>query len=81
MLTLIITAAVIAYLGSLYLWPYAPCRWCKGRGTNRGSTRRRFGDCRWCGGTRRRQRLGSRTVHRAVRSAVGYRSRRGDKRS
>lgn len=61
-----------------YFWPYAPCRWCKGAGTNRGSSRKRFGDCRWCGGTRKRQVFGSKAVHRAVRSARSAWSSRRD---
>lgn len=75
----VILAVVVGavYLVSLYLWPWAPCRWCAGRGTNRGSTRRRFGECRFCRGSRRRQRIGSRAIHRAVRSSAAYRRNRG----
>lgn len=74
----VIGAAAVAWAVRAYFWPYAPCRWCKGSGTNRGSSRKRFGDCRWCHGTRKRQVLGSRTLHRAVRGAVAYRRNRKD---
>ena len=44
---------------SLYLWPYARCRWCRGRkgkGTSFGSTKGRWGDCWRCGGKGQRLR-------------------------
>jgi DnaJ-class molecular chaperone len=72
---LILAAAIAGYLAHLYLHPFAPCRKCSGKGTNRGSSRRAFGHCRRCKGTRTRQRLGSRALHRAVRSIVAYRSK------
>jgi hypothetical protein len=56
------------WLVRAWLWPFAPCRRCKGSKTNRGSTRKRFGNCRRCGGSGYRQVLGSRTVHKAVRA-------------
>jgi hypothetical protein len=35
----------------LRFWPYAPCRWCRGRkGNNLGSGRGRWGNCSRCGG-------------------------------
>ncbi len=52
-----------------------------GQGTNRGSTRKRHGTCRRCNGTRHVQRLGSRTVHRAIGTAVKYRNDRKDSKS
>jgi DnaJ-class molecular chaperone len=70
---LIIGGLAAAYVVSLYLWPYRPCPRCDGKGTNRGSSRRRFGKCKRCDGTRSVQRTGSRQVHRAVRGAVRYR--------
>jgi len=51
-------------VGSLYLWPFAPCWKCEGSGRNPGSKRKRYGQCRRCGGAGRRIRLGARTVHR-----------------
>ena len=70
---------LIAWAVSLYLWPFGPCRRCSGSGTSRGSNRKRFGDCGRCGGTRRRQRLGSKTVHRIVRDTIKYRNDRKDR--
>jgi DnaJ-class molecular chaperone len=78
MLILLITGTVLAYAVSLYFWPMRPCRRCGGRGTNPGSNRRRFGACKRCGGSRSVQRLGSRTVHRAIRGAArSARDRKG----
>ena len=78
-LFLIGCAVALAWVISLYLWPFAPCRRCSGKGTNAGSNRKRFGDCKGCGGTRRRQRPGSKTVHRVVRDMIKYRRDRKDK--
>jgi hypothetical protein len=63
-----VAVAVLAALWLLraWLWPYAPCRRCKGTGKNAGSTGRRFGTHRRCKGTGRRVRLGARTVHRVI---------------
>jgi hypothetical protein len=63
---LVLAALAVVWLVRAWLWPFAPCRWCKGRKTNRGSTRKRFGNCRRCGGTGHRIRFGARTVHRAI---------------
>jgi DnaJ-class molecular chaperone len=73
MLILLITGGAVAYAVSLYFWPMRPCRRCGGKGTNRGSNRRRFGTCRRCKGSRSVQRIGSRAVHRAVRGTSAYR--------
>jgi hypothetical protein len=43
---------------------YARCRTCTGKGTNAGSSRRRFGTCRRCEGSGRRERLGTRLIFR-----------------
>jgi hypothetical protein len=72
-LFLIACAAVLAWLGSLYLWPFGLCGKCQGSGRNAGSNRKRFGDCPRCAGSGRRQRLGSTTVHRMVRDTITYR--------
>ena len=78
MLILLITGGAVLYAASLYWWPMRPCRRCGGRGTNRGSSKRRFGTCRRCKGSRSVQRIGSRAVHRAVRGAVrSARDRKG----
>jgi hypothetical protein len=71
-LFLLITAALAAWTVRAYFWPFAACRRCKGTKTSRGSTRKRFGTCGRCGGTGTRQVLGSKSVHRAVRSLIAY---------
>jgi hypothetical protein len=68
LLAVIGAATATWWLVRAWLWPFAPCRRCKGSKTNRGSTRKRFGNCKRCGGSGYRQVLGSKTVHRAVRS-------------
>jgi hypothetical protein len=80
-LFLITVAAIACYAISLYAWPFRPCPRCQGKGTNRGSNARRHGMCKRCGGTRHVQRLGSKTVHRAVRSIISYRKTRKDGKS
>jgi hypothetical protein len=60
--------AVLAacWLIRAWLWPFGPCRGCKGTGKNIGSTGRRYGTHRRCNETGKRVRLGARTVHRAI---------------
>jgi hypothetical protein len=58
-------AVIVAAFGwwrlSLHFWPYAPCRWCRGRkGNNLGSRRGRWGSCSRCGGKGKRVRWGAR---------------------
>ena len=48
-LILLILAGSIGYGIWAYSHPWRPCPWCKGKGSNRGSTRRRSGRCRLCG--------------------------------
>ncbi len=71
-LFLLIVAALAAWTVRAYIWPFANCRRCKGAKTNRGSSKKRFGTCSRCGGSGTRQVLGSRAVHRAVRSLIAY---------
>lgn len=66
---LIVLIAALAWALSLYAHPFTGCRACGGTGLNKGSTGKRFGMCKACGGSKRRQRRGSRTLHRWVRSA------------
>jgi hypothetical protein len=75
--TLLLLGVLVSagWLVSLWRWPFAPCRACSGKGTNSGSSRKRFGLCRKCGGTRRRERLGARYVNRAVRAAWNRRKK------
>lgn len=79
-MTLLEVALILlaAWVVRAYFWPYARCRRCQGRKTNKGSGRKRFGLCKKCGGSGSRQVLGSRTVHRAVRSARSSWSARRD---
>ena len=64
--------AVAVWAVRAYFWPFARCRRCKGSKTNPGSSKKRFGVCKRCGGTGSRQVLGSRHLHRAVRSLIAY---------
>jgi hypothetical protein len=66
----------LAWVFCAWRWPFAPCWSCSGRKTNRGSTRRRYGRCRRCDGSGMRQVTGSKTLHRAIRSAARYRDNR-----
>jgi hypothetical protein len=52
------------YLVSVRIWPYAPCRLCKGSRTNAGSNHQRWGLCVQCGGSGRRERFGARLFSR-----------------
>ena len=69
MLVLVGLGALGAWALSLYAHPFGPCRKCKATGVNKGSGGKRFGVCKACGGSRRKQRLGSRTLHRWIQSA------------
>jgi hypothetical protein len=51
----------------IYYHPFGPCRSCKGKGTNAGSTKKRLGRCGRCGGGRVTQRMGSRALHKVIR--------------
>jgi hypothetical protein len=70
--------ALVVWVVSLYLWPFAHCLKCQGSGKNRGSKTRgrgRYGQCRRCKGTGRRNRIGAKTVHRG-RVSLAERRRR-----
>ena len=69
MSTLIVIVLVLGAgrLGFIYYHPFGSCRACKGKGTNRGSTKKRLGRCSRCGGTRLTQRMGSRALHKVIR--------------
>jgi DnaJ-class molecular chaperone len=64
--TLLVIAALAAWVGWLYLAPFGRCGKCGGAGTVK-SGKRRVKVCPRCKGRRRVQRRGSRTVHRAAR--------------
>lgn len=65
---LVVLIGALAWLVSLYIHPFTQCGRCSGTGLNKGSTGKRWGTCKACGGSRRKQRLGSRTLHRWIRS-------------
>ena len=70
----VLGGAFVVWAVWAYYHPFGPCRKCKRRrGRNAGSTSRRWGKCGRCGGNGQVQVLGSRMVHRAVRS---FRSKR-----
>jgi hypothetical protein len=62
---LIALLAVGAWLLSLYVRPFSRCPRCLGRGNMTRGNRRPV--CPLCHGLRRRQRIGSRTVHQLAR--------------
>lgn len=66
----------VCWAVSLYLWPFATCGRCRGKRTNAGSNRKRWGACKRCGGTGQRQRLGSKAVHRIARHHPYHRKRK-----
>ena len=70
-LALLALAATAVYVVSLYVHPFRPCSRCQGSSRNKGSSRKRFGQCGRCAGTGRRQRIGSRTVHKLVLDLLG----------
>jgi DnaJ-class molecular chaperone len=78
MIWLIGAAVVAGFLVDLYVHPFKPCGRCGGKGTNRGSRSSAYGQCKRCHGTRTVQRIGSRQLHRAVRSANAARNNRKD---
>ena len=64
---LIAFAIAAAWLGSLYVRPFGRCWRCGGTGNLHRKGSKRAPVCPLCKGMKRRQRTGSRTVHRAVR--------------
>lgn len=55
--------AAAAYLASLRIHPWTPCRPCKGTGKSRDTVwKAAFGTCRACGGRGRHPRLGVRVL-------------------
>jgi hypothetical protein len=68
---LLVLLGVAAWLLSLYFHPFTGCLTCGGTGLNKGSNGKRFGMCKACGGSKRKQRFFSRTLHRWVRAAKG----------
>lgn len=48
----------LGYAFSCWVFPWARCLWCEGRGRKYRGDGRVWRDCRWCRGTGRRLRLG-----------------------
>jgi hypothetical protein len=69
---LILFAVVAAWVASLLVHPFGRCWLCRGKGNIRRKRSRRAPKCPLCHGLRRRQRLGSRTVHRIRRQAAAH---------
>jgi hypothetical protein len=65
----LISLAILAvWLLSLWVHPFGKCHRCRGRRmVIKGKKRPRPVQCRVCKGIGRRQRIGSRTLHRTVR--------------
>ncbi len=74
---LIVFALAAVWVASLLVHPFGRCWLCGGKGNIRRKRRRRAPKCPLCKGARRRQRTGSRTVHRIRRQvAAHWRGRR-----
>lgn len=67
---LILAGIVVLWLASLYFKPFGRCPACFGRRVRTRSGRAR--KCRLCKGHGRRQRTGSRTVHRVRRQVAAH---------
>jgi hypothetical protein len=61
-----------AWVVSLVVHPFGRCWRCWGKGNLRRKGRRRAPKCPLCKGMKRRQRFGSRTVHRIRRQAADH---------
>ena len=74
---LIVSAIVAAWVLSLVAHPFGRCWRCRGKGVYVVSGRRAARKCWLCKGLGRRQRLGSRAVHRVRRAAAaGWQGRK-----
>lgn len=70
-LFLILVFAAAVWVVSRLRWPLRPCTKCGGKGTNAGSSRKRYGRCPRCKGTRQVKRFGATAVHRFLWSIAG----------
>ena len=80
-LFLISFAVLVLWIASLWAHPFGRCHRCHGRrvvirGARRKGKAPRARTCKACKGIGRRQRPGSRTLHRAVRYLAAYRNRK-----
>jgi len=69
---LIVFAAAAAWVLSLLVHPFGRCWLCRGKRVRVVRGRRKARRCRACKGLGRRQRLGSRTVHRIRRQVAAH---------
>jgi hypothetical protein len=69
---LIISGLAALWVASLLVHPFGRCWLCRGKGNLRRKGRRRAPKCPLCKGARRRQRTGSRTVHRIRRQVTAH---------
>lgn len=69
---LILSIGLIAWVLSLLVHPFGRCWRCGGKGNIRRKGSRRAPKCPLCKGLKRRQRTGSRTVHRIRRQVVKH---------
>jgi hypothetical protein len=69
---LILLAIAAAWVASLLVHPFGRCWRCGGKGNIVRKGRRTAPRCPLCNGARRRQRTGSRTVHRIRRQVAAY---------
>ena len=69
---LVLFAVAVVWVLSLLLKPFGRCWLCRGKGNLRRKGSRRAPVCPLCKGLKRRQRLGSRTVHRVRRQVAAH---------
>jgi hypothetical protein len=69
---LIVFGLAVLWIGSLVVQPFGKCLLCRGKGNLRRKRSRRAPVCPLCHGVRRRQRLGSHTVHRIRRQVAAH---------
>ena len=69
---LIILGAAALWVASLIVHPFGRCWLCRGEGNLRRTGSRRAPKCPLCKGLKRRQRIGSRTIHRIRRQVVTH---------
>lgn len=69
---LIVSGIVTLWVLSLVVRPFGRCPLCFGKGNLRRKRKRRAPKCPLCRGLKRRQRLGSRTVHRIRRQVAAH---------
>jgi hypothetical protein len=69
---LIAFAVITLWASSLIVHPFGRCPRCWGRGNIRKKGRRKAPKCWMCHGLKRRQRFGSRLVHRIRRQVAAH---------